>query len=199
MKIVKSALMLTGVLCIGASLIYANEARKDTSAEALKVMSAAEKYNKARTFEAPQPFVIENTGTDKWIDYTKYGEFQGVGTENYKYVVKDMPGLRKASGAGIYPNQRSVYGESGYKHYVDKKKLEGDKWAFVNTNDFQGNFYKWATAQENPGIKLYYTAFALDKAGNVEHAIKAYYACLVFFPKTIGLTQGVFHCLHGQN
>ena len=49
-------------------------------------------------------------------------------------------------------------------------------------------FYKWATASEEAGVKQYYTAVALAKSGQTLHAIKAYYAILVNFPKSVGWT-----------
>ncbi|MBL7069047.1 MAG: hypothetical protein ISS34_04245, partial [Candidatus Omnitrophica bacterium] len=54
--------------------------------------------------------------------------------------------------------------------------------------NLQANFYKWATAAEDPGVKLYYTAHVLEKAMHYKHAIKAYYAVVVHFPKTISWT-----------
>ncbi|AKL98001.1 glycoside hydrolase family 2 TIM barrel-domain containing protein [Endomicrobium proavitum] len=153
------------------------------------VLTAAKKFDNSMTYAAPKPFPIYDAGTDKWIDYAKYGEFQNAGTENYKYVVKEYDALKKASGEGIYPNTQSIYKSPDYAKFIKEKKLEGDKWKFVDTDDRQVNFYKWALAKEDPGVKLYYTAYALDKAGNWAHAVKAYYACLVFFPKSIGYTQ----------
>ena len=153
------------------------------------VIALARKYNDSIVYIPKPHFAIEDTGTVQWIDYSKYGEFQNVGTNKYKYVITDMPGLRQASGTGIYPNTQSVYKESGYKQYVKDKKLDGDKWKFVNSLDYQADFYKWAVTPEEPGVKLFYTAHALDKAGNYLQAIKAYYAILVFFPKSMGFTE----------
>ena len=153
------------------------------------VIKLAEKYNDLAIDIPPPSFTIDDTGTEQWIDYSKYGEFKNVGTINYKYVVTDMKGLRQASGTGIYPNNQSIHKETGYKEYVTAKKLEGDKWKFVNSDDYQADFYKWSVIAEDPGVKLFYTAQALDKAGNHLHAIKAYYAILVFFPKSMGFTE----------
>jgi beta-glucuronidase len=150
-------------------------------------IDAANKYNSSRKYDVPKPFKIFDAGTDEWIDYTKYGEFHGVGTESYKYVVKDMPGLRAASGEGIWPNTQSVYKDPDYAKSA--KKLKGNKWDYVNTDDYQLNFFKWAIEKDDPGVKLYYTAMALEKSGNIKHAVKAYYACFVFFPKSVGYTQ----------
>ncbi|MDR1695644.1 MAG: hypothetical protein LBR69_03310 [Endomicrobium sp.] len=152
-------------------------------------LSEARKHNDKMKYVPPAPFQIDDEGKYGWIDYSLYGEFRNLGTKEYKYAVTDTLELRKASGSGIYPNTQSVYREKGYEKYVKAKKLEGDKWKYVNSGDYQADFYKWATASEDPGVKLYYTAYAMDKAGNYSQAIKAYYACLVFFPRAVGYTQ----------
>ena len=162
--------------------------KEDQKTKDLKTsLAAAQKYNSARKYDVPKPFKIFDAGTDEWIDYTKYGEFHGVGTENYKYVVKDMQALRAASGEGIWPNTQSVHKNPDYTKL--SKKLHGNKWDYVNTDEHQLNFFKWATEKDDPGVKLFYTAMALEKSGNIKHAVKAYYACFVFFPRSIGYTQ----------
>ena len=179
------SLIVAGVFCLGATTSYGYDAKAVKNA-----IDAAKKHNDTMTWTDPKPFPIYDPGTDKWIDYEKYGEFQNVGTERYKYVSNNFDALRRASGEGIYPNTQSVYKSPDYEKFVKAKQFEGDKWKFVDTDNRQLNFYKWAIEKnEDPGIKLFYTAYALDKAGNYAHAIKAYYACLVFFPKTLGFTQ----------
>src|SRR5437016_2589927 len=49
-------------------------------------------------------FAIKYPGSEYLIDYEKYGEFKGVGTSEFQYVIKNHPMLIKASGEGIYPN-----------------------------------------------------------------------------------------------
>ena len=176
------------VFCADSEAAKKEKASKKGSKSDIASVEAARKYNMSMTYEVPSPFPLFDTGDEEWIDYSRYGEFQGVDTEKYKYVIKDIASLRKAVGEGIYPNTQSVYKDPGYIQYNSKQKLKGDKWAFVNTNDYQANFYKWATAQDTPGVKLYYTAYALDMAGNYKHAIKAYYAILVHFPEAVGMT-----------
>jgi Beta-galactosidase/beta-glucuronidase len=177
--------MFAAVLFFSASSSYAGTREENLKA----ALDAAEKYNNSMKYKAPEYFKIYDKGSEEWIDYTKYGTFQNLGTEKYKYSVTDSQGLKSASGEGIYPNAESVYKSPAYKKLVKKNKLKGTHWDFVNTDDFQTNFYKWATTQEDPGVKLYFTAIALDRAGNYRHAIKAYYACMVFFPKAVGYTQ----------
>lgn len=135
-----------------------------------------------------EPFKLYDSGTEETVDYEKYGKFEGVGTENYKYVISDSAGLKKAVGEGIFPNAQAVYQDPAYKQLKEKSGLVGSHWEFVHSENYQANFIKWATASEEPGTKLYYTALALEKAGNIKQAIKAYYAVLVNFPRTIGIT-----------
>ena len=189
MKTLKLVLTILAAVFVTTSFSAAKSSSEEKQkAKNLKVsLDAAQKYNSSRKYDVTPPFKIFDTGTDEWIDYEKYGEFQGAGTENYKYVVKDMPGLKEASGEGIWPNTQSVYKDPDYEKSV--KKLKGNKWDYVNTDDYQLNFFKWAIEKDDPGVKLYYTAMALEKSGNIKHAVKAYYACFIFFPKSIGYTQ----------
>ena len=135
-------------------------------------------------------FSLFDPGAEKIVNYEKYGDFLGVGTKDYKYVVKDQKGLAKAIGEGIYPNTESVLKDPAYQSLKSTGKLEGDIWAFVETENYQANFFKWATTEETkiPGLKLYFTGLALEKAGLFAHAIKAYYALAVNFPKTMDWT-----------
>ncbi|MCL1972117.1 MAG: hypothetical protein FWG57_03910 [Endomicrobia bacterium] len=167
------------------SIIY--EASSDNALQ--NVLALAQKHNDTMIFVPPAPFKLYDPGTDKWVDYEKYGEFQNEGTANYKYVVKDSDRLKAASGEGIYPNSQSIFNNPEFQKARNAKKLEGSHWDFINTDDFQLNFFKWAATNEDPGVKLYFTALALDRAGNYAQAVKAYYAVLVFFPKSVGWTQ----------
>ncbi|MCL2335068.1 MAG: hypothetical protein FWC57_03285 [Endomicrobia bacterium] len=173
------------VSCSGAKVSKQDDSEKNL----IEILNAAEKYDNSIVYVPPQPFKIYDAGTDEWIDYSKYGEFQNLGTDKYKYVVKDSDGLKAASGEGIYPNTRSVYESPEYKKLSQENKLAGSHWDYVNSDDSQTNFYKWATTREDPGVKLYFTALALERSGNLKHAVKAYCACLVFFPKAVGWTE----------
>lgn len=134
------------------------------------------------------PINFYNEGTEEVVDYEKYGIFENVDTNKYKYKPTDFKGLKKASGEGIYPNIADVYKNQEYKEFKREGKLEGDKWDFVNTVNANLNYYKWATAQEDPGVRQYYVALALENAGYYARAVKAYYALIVFFPRTVGIT-----------
>lgn len=121
------------------------------------------------------------------IPYEKYGEFTGIGTKDYKYVIKDKAGLLAAAGEGIFPYNK-VTQDPRFKVLLGQKMLEGNHWKFVDLPDAEIGFYKWASTNEDPGVKQFYTAIMLERAGLLEEAIKAYYALLVHFPKTISYT-----------
>ena len=132
-------------------------------------------------------FQLYEPGTDTVVDYSKYGEFEGIGTEKYAYKITDRKGLAEVVGEGIYPNN-SVYKDPAYRVLVSKGKLSGSQWDYVNIDDQQLAFYKWATSHDTPAVQQYYTALALEKLGETRQAIKAYYAVVVHFPKQVGWT-----------
>jgi beta-glucuronidase len=190
MTFLKSVLAALLVFFVLVPLAFAQKSVSPTAVNQKylkKILSIAKKYNSKMKVSKPlsKPFHIDDPGTVQWIDYEQYGQFQNLGQSNYKYVIEDLEGLRKASGSGIFPNRQSIYEERGYKEYLKSGKLEGNRWNFINSSDYQANFYKWASESEEPGVRLYYTAYALEMAGNFKQAIKAYYACLVFFPKAV--------------
>ncbi len=133
-------------------------------------------------------FNLANKGSEDIVNYKKYGKFEGIDTAHYRYIIEAQAGLSKAVGEGVYPNSSSVLKDPGYKEFKQQGRLKGQHWDFINKPEYQANFYKWATASEDRGVKLFYTAFALEKSGHIKHAIKAYYAICVNFPKTIGWT-----------
>ena len=130
------------------------------------VIASGKKVEKLPEKKEADYFKIYTPGTEDVVDYAKYGEFKNVGTNKYKYVPSDFKALKEASGEGIYPNLDSVYKSPRYKELMRDKKLEGDKWTYVNTRNTELNYYKWATAQEDPGVRQYYIALALENAGN---------------------------------
>ena len=136
---------------------------------------------------AKQAQALFDPGTEEVVDYAKYGEFVGLDTEGYKYDIKDRQGLAAASGEGVYPST-SVTKDPAYREAQATGKLVGKHWDFVNNDDQTLAFYKWATASEESGVKQYYTAAALARSGHPLQAIKAYYAVLVNFPRSVGWT-----------
>ena len=133
-------------------------------------------------------WTLADPGTEFPVDYSKYGTFVDEGGTDYHYQITDRIGLAKAVGEGIYPNDGSVYSDPAYRRREQAKQLDGDYWDFVNIDDTQLSFLKWATTSEEPGVQQFYTALALERAGHLAHAIKAYHAILVHFPQSIGWT-----------
>ncbi len=131
---------------------------------------------------------LARPGTEKVIDYQKYGEFVEVGTKDYRYKINDFKGLKEAVGEGIYPNNSDILKNPKYKQAKKEGRLDGSHWDFVYSDDLEAAFFKWATAPEPGGIKLFYMAMILEKAQMYYEAIKAYHALVVHFPKTIGWT-----------
>ena len=136
----------------------------------------------------PEPeFELKDMGSEEVIDYEKYGQFEGAGSADYRYVIKDREGLAKACGTGIFPNNQSVFSEPAYQEYRKKKMLEGSHWKFSKRNR-ELNFYKWSVAAEDPATKEFNVALNLERAGLLVHAVKAYYSLIVHFPRSVGYT-----------
>ncbi|MFC1546600.1 glycoside hydrolase family 2 TIM barrel-domain containing protein [bacterium] len=132
---------------------------------------------------------IKDFGREKIVDYSKYGVFEGAGTINYKYVIKDRRALGEAQGEGIYPNAWGIHKNSGFIKAKEKGFLEGNRWDFVNIDNYALSYYKWATSlEEHPGVRQFYVAHAFERHGFIEQAIKAYYTIVVCFPKTVSKT-----------
>ncbi len=137
---------------------------------------------------AAEKFTLHDPGTEKAPNYEKHGEFRNVGTREYYYQMKDEEALAREVGEGIFPNGISIYKDPGYQEYKKAGKLDGNHWDYVNIDDARASFYKWALAEEEPGVAQYYAAAALEKAGLLQQAFKAYYACLVHYPNSTGWT-----------
>jgi len=135
-------------------------------------------------------FIFVEEGSELIVDYSKYGDFFNIDTDRYRYKIKDTlarKALASAVGAGIFPN-RSVYQAPRYKALLKEGKLDGSHWDFLNIDNKELSFYKWATAPEDPGVKQFYTAMIMEQAGLIKQAIKGYYACVVHFPRSVGWT-----------
>jgi tetratricopeptide (TPR) repeat protein len=127
-------------------------------------------------------------GSEDFIDYTKFGEFKNLDRKGYAYIVHDQAGLIQAAGEGVYPNSSSVRHNPRFKAAKQEGRLEGSAWDFLHSSDLEAAFFKWATAPEPAGMKLFYTGLILEKAGLIKHAIKCYYAIAVHFPSSYGWT-----------
>lgn len=134
-----------------------------------------------------QYFKLHTPGNKDIVDYSQYGKFIRLGTQKYKYVIKKYKKLAKAVGQGIFPNN-SIFKDPEYKKLKKAGKLNGNHWNFVNNNNHKINFYKWATTQEDPGVKQYYIGIMFERLGLIKKAIQSYYAVAVHFPKSISYT-----------
>ncbi|MBF0479273.1 MAG: hypothetical protein HQL26_07295 [Candidatus Omnitrophica bacterium] len=133
---------------------------------------------------------LATPGTVAVVDYSKFGEFMGVGTEDYHYKIKDLEGLKKAVGEGIYPNLTDIYCNPRFKALRDEGRLcTDDYWKFVNTTDLEAGYFKWFKAKEQWGVRLFYLGVVFEKSGMYLEAIKAYHALIVFFPRTVASTN----------
>jgi hypothetical protein len=143
---------------------------------------------KKEVSKIPTRIVLYDSGKEEIVNYEKYGEFKNIGTKDYQYGVKDQEGLSLAAGEGIYPNTTSIRWDPNFRKAVKEKRLEGSQWDFLQSPDLEAAFFKWATSSEPPGVKLFYTALILEKAGLIKQALKAYYAIVVHFPGSYGWT-----------
>ncbi len=132
----------------------------------------------------PTPaFPIDDTGGPIFIDYSQYGDLTGAGTPGIYYRITDRAGLKKAVGAGIYPNTAGIRKESAYTEYEADGRLETGHWDVFGDDDARRAFYVWPLAPDARGTKLFFTALILERAGHIRQALKAYYATLIHAPK----------------
>ena len=131
---------------------------------------------------------LSDFGSQEFLDYTKYGRFENIGTKDYVYIIEDQAGLSAAVGEGIFPNTTSVRRNPRFKQAMEEGRLEGSHWDFLHSQDLEAAFFKWAVAPEPPGVRLFNTALILERAGLTMHALKCYYAIVVHFPASYGWT-----------
>ncbi|NTV29711.1 MAG: hypothetical protein HGA80_06500, partial [Candidatus Omnitrophica bacterium] len=125
---------------------------------------------------------------DPVVDYNKYGKFVGVGTADYRYEMGNPARLAEAVGEGIFPNTGDVLKNPRFKELYKEGRLNGNYWNFVNIKDLEAAYFKWATAPESPGVKLFYTALVFERSTMYMEAIQAYHALIVHFPRSVGMT-----------
>lgn len=145
----------------------------------------AEEQKEPRKLIYPKLYTV---GDAKIVDYQKYGEFTNVGTENYRYKITDLEGLVAAVGEGIYPSTSTIYKNPRLKELKKEGRLEGSHWDYVNTDDLEAAYFKWVTAPEPLGVRLFYTALIFEKSKMYFEAIRAYHSLIVHFPKTVAWT-----------
>jgi beta-glucuronidase len=167
---------------------------KDKSLASLEKIEQPDKGIIEKRPEIKRPktsITLYDSGKEDIVNYKRYGRFKDIGTDRYKYIVKDQEGLSQAVGEGIYPNTSSIIWDPGYRKAKAEHRLEGNHWDFVNIEDLEASFYKWANAPEPQGVRMFYTGHSLEKSGLLKHAIKTYYSIAVNFPKSVGWTY--FH------
>ena len=134
-------------------------------------------------YVAPTSINLSDEGSEFPVNYEKYGKFANIDTKDFNYITDDPVGLSKAAGEGVYPNSASI--KTDPEFLAVKKNLPAlNHWDLANSRDLNLAFYKWNMAPEPTGIKQFYLADILERAGLIKQAVKAYYACVVNFPKT---------------
>lgn len=121
------------------------------------------------------------------VDYQKYGKFHNVGTENYYYEIGDIEGLMNASGEGVLPNTTSFRFSPRFVE-IKRQLFNIKHWDIINSRDLETAFYKWNICDEPEGVKQFYIGDILERSGLIKQAIKAYYALIVLYPKTVAWT-----------
>ncbi|MBF0123695.1 MAG: hypothetical protein HQL21_09910, partial [Candidatus Omnitrophica bacterium] len=133
----------------------------------------------------PKPaFALNDPGSSTFVDYEKYGTFKNLGQEGYYFEMKDMKGLRDAIGEGVFPNTGGVFKDPDYKRIMSQGDPQASRWDLLTSGEFQKAFFVWSQAAEDPGVKTFFTAQVLEKAGHILPALKAYHAVLVHFPRS---------------
>lgn len=141
------------------------------------------------TAGAEPQFKLYDPGTEEIVDYEKYGKFLNVGTKDFRYVIKDQAGLARASGEGIDPSL-SITNNPEYRKALKGDKLKGDWWKHVGTSNPQLDYFVWAHAPEDPGVRLLYVGKAMEKGGYLMHALKAYRAAMILYPDSACWSSG---------
>lgn len=132
-----------------------------------------------------EPLKLAEPGTGKIIDYSKYGDFQNIGTDKFLYRIKDRKGLAQASAEGVDPN-RAVFQDPSFLQVKNAGQIKGAHWDYTDHIDKPLRFYAWADAKEEPGVRQYYVAKALEDNGCLTQAIQAYYAQILLYPRSAG-------------
>jgi hypothetical protein len=160
----------------------------EKSQSSIDVMQGKAPQDPVPVKQGPKTIPVLKYPGEEVVDWAKYGKFLNVGTQQYHYQITDQAGLVAALGEGIYPNIADVYKDPGYKKAIRSGRLKGNHWDFVATRDLQAAFYKWITAPESWGVRLFYIGETFEKAGMLIQAIKAYDSLIVNFPGAIAWT-----------
>ncbi|MCD4780364.1 MAG: hypothetical protein K8S27_07450 [Candidatus Omnitrophica bacterium] len=134
----------------------------------------------------PEPsFELSDVGVRTVLDYSRYGRFENPGTIDYKYVVEDEAKLKKDIGAGIFPNEIALKRDPMYQRMAQQGLLKVGHWEVLMDRNKRRAFYVWTFASEDPGVRTYFTGQILEEAGYILPALKAYYAAIVHFPRSV--------------
>ncbi len=161
----------------------------EKSHASIQAMKGLDEEAEGSSSHAPETVpVLSRKGKVRVVDYSRFGTFSGIGTKDYSFRMRSLSELADAVGEGIYPNTGDVYKNPRFKALFREGRQEGSHWDYVNTKDLEAAYFKWATAAENPGVKLFYMALVFEKAKMYLQAIKAYHALVVHFPTSSGVT-----------
>ncbi len=161
----------------------------EKSQDSIDLMQGKNPTAAAPVKKAPKTMpVLRYPGKEVVVDWTKYGNFLNAGTKDFHYQITDQAGLTAALGEGIYPNIADLYRDPAYKKALKAGRLEGSRWDFVNTSDLQAALFKWFSAPESWGVRLFYIGNTFEKAKMYAEAIKAYDSLIVNFPSTLAWT-----------
>src|SRR5574344_2278085 len=112
---------------------------------------------------------LRDMGVDDIVHYEKYGYFENLNKDNYKYVLLDERGLSESLGEGIYPNIWSVFANPLYTEYLNLGMLEGNRWDFLFFQNMSLAYIKWASsAQEDYAVKQFYISEIFEKSGLIK-------------------------------
>ncbi len=163
---------------------------KEKSLASIKILTGEyeEEIEKKREKTVRTRPKLHTKGKAQIIDYTKYGKFLNVGTSRYYYSILDVKGLSEAIGEGIYPNTGDIYNNPAYKKLKKEGRLKGSHWDFVHVDDLEAAYFKWVTAPEPWGVRLFYLGMIFEKSQMYYEALRAYHAIVVHYPKTVGWT-----------
>ncbi|NCC53038.1 MAG: hypothetical protein EOM20_17755, partial [Spartobacteria bacterium] len=131
----------------------------------------------------PRPsYTLAQPGHPGPVNYSKYGTFRGLNTADYAYTITNLNGLQEAVGEAVYPNKDAIYDNPVYKELANAEGIDTSHWNTLKLEDTRPAVFLWADAPESVGTKAYFMAAALERAGHIMQAIKAYHAVLIHFP-----------------
>jgi len=131
----------------------------------------------------PKPsYSLFSPGQDEPIDYKQYGEFKGLNTDHYTFIITNLAGLQEIVGEAVYPNEDGIYDNPIYRELVNSEIFDTSYWDSLKIEDTRPGVFIWAEAHEAASTRAYFTAVALERAGHIMQALKAYHAVLIHYP-----------------